>query len=533
MTWLRAVGCGGFFLSVLLAWPVFGEEEGPFTHLYDTGAASAEPLSEAALAKRPAWQLIPEDTTDHKFAGDAVVSNDKLALVLRQAGQAAEVYSRAAKGSPRRATVGLAGGHLARGTLKVIENSASAVLIEAGFEGERKGSLRFRLTTGEAILEMRSQGGGAFVTVQCQARFTVVPDYFGDDVVLGGRAVADQCLPAENFFLNLLEGGDCILMTVWQSGGEEAWVSTENPGGPGATTASRVRCPQGKSVWLALLESPGVWQACEKLDAVAWRAPFPAKWRASLVRGNGLAHSWEADKPHAAAAAAGEQAGPILVYPMDRSTATPLTVTCPTDVMRNTLGVGPCQYILACEGMSAAGDPTPNSVMHWVEQQFEQKKEKKAADDIKERLEQMNAHVAEAQGRIRRYQGFSAQFRKGLPSGPEAGAFGVILDEFDGFVAGGLAAGGSPARATELSAKVMGLIGQANAAVACRRLGEELRAVGAAQDSALARCRMAVRRLAALNRTLAGGTAPRTSLSPELVKLVDQMLQTKPASTPK
>src|SRR5579862_1492564 len=42
--------------------------------------------------------------------------------------------------------------------------------------------------------------------------------------------------------------------------------------------------------------------------------------------------------------------GPVLIYPLNRLADTPVEWYTPVDVVRNTLGVGPCQYILDVEG---------------------------------------------------------------------------------------------------------------------------------------------------------------------------------------
>ena len=74
-----------------------------------------------------------------------------------------------------------------------------------------------------------------------------------------------------------------------------------------------------------------------------------------------------------------------------------MTTFTPIDILRGTLGVGPCQYILQTEGLASDANPTPDNVMTWVEKQFSRKKEKKAADEIRERLAQMVEHVGQAQ----------------------------------------------------------------------------------------------------------------------------------------
>jgi hypothetical protein len=42
--------------------------------------------------------------------------------------------------------------------------------------------------------------------------------------------------------------------------------------------------------------------------------------------------------------------GPVLIYPITRLAETPVDCYTPVDIVRNTLGVGPCQYILDVEG---------------------------------------------------------------------------------------------------------------------------------------------------------------------------------------
>ena len=42
--------------------------------------------------------------------------------------------------------------------------------------------------------------------------------------------------------------------------------------------------------------------------------------------------------------------GPVVIYPMNRLAETPVEWYTPVDVVRNTLGVGPCQYLLDVEG---------------------------------------------------------------------------------------------------------------------------------------------------------------------------------------
>ncbi len=314
-------------------------------------------------------------------------------------------------------------------------------------------------------------------------------------------------------------------MSVRQSSEQDEWLAVGGGSAEVGSWRSLIRCPKDKSVWLAFLECPAIWHARGALAGDAWEPPFRAKWRGSFVRQDCAADSWEMGAGPGPGQNAGPHQGPLIIYPLDRSTATPLTATCPTDVMRNTLGVGPCQYILACEGLGAHGDPTPNSVMGWVEKQFETKRDRKAADDIKERLEQMVKHVADARARIERYAEFARQLRNS-PGGNQA-PFAARVADMERFSAAGLAPDTSPQRARQLADQAAALIGHENALAPCRELGQQLRSIGTVQDRALAKCRMAVRRVRQEARTLALHEPSAAAPALQMQRLTEQFLQTK------
>jgi hypothetical protein len=163
--------------------------------------------------------------------------------------------------------------------------------------------------------------------------------------------------------------------------------------------------------------------------------------------------------------------------------------------------------------------------MNWVEKQFQQKKDKKVADDIKERLGVMLEHVSAAKGRIQRYVQFASQARQQLAGQPVAEGLRSILNEMDGFAATGLTLAASPEKAKTLAGAVEALIGKPDAQKECAVLGQQLRTLGAAQDGALARCRMAVRRLIAEAGTTEANQQHEPSLTLALQRLSEQVLQ--------
>jgi len=323
-------------------------ERSPFVRVFDTTSRSNEPLTADALTKMARWKLVPEDNLKHQFSGDAAILNGKLAVVVRPKTGGVEIYSLATRQPAGRASL-VCGAAKSSAKLAIVENASSAVTLAAA-------GTKLRLTTGSSILEIQPPQAKSTLTVVTKARYAIVPDFFANDMVFDAKTLTGAGLPAENYFLNLLEGRDSIMMCVWRPRrlGASATISGVN------RCVSTIECVDGGSVWLAFLEGAGI--SHERPSNSEWKPPFAAKWRCSKGGPGGFATSWNFGKnpttrPNSDA--------PTIIYPIDRVLATPMTAYCPTDVLRNTLGVGPCEHILATEGLSGPTNPTPDNVMTW------------------------------------------------------------------------------------------------------------------------------------------------------------------------
>ena len=543
-----------FFCLVVIAWTATAVADGPepgspYTYLFDTGATAADPLPAAVVAAKKDWKVLAEDDTSHKFVGDTVLLNDRLVLVLRGKAAGAELYAQGPSGPVRRAAivpVGAGGGLAKRSAVRILENNPGAVMVEAEFQtGAGVNRLTFRLTTGQVILELRPGEGAEKVRIEAPSRYVAVPDFFGDDMIFAADQVAGPRLrlPAENFLLHFVDSGGgrttlkvvpqgCLLMCVWPSSRQQAAALVSGEGSQRMIQGSEIDCAAGKSLWIGVLEGPAIWhqQAIAPVQApqdvvLDWKPPFPAKWRATLAGAPRIGPSWyfrsaeNADEPAAdgrttlkvvpqdgkttlkvVPLGGTTQPSSLVVYPIDRSRTTPLATFCPIDVLRATLGVGPCQYILQTEGLASDANPTPDSVMTWVEKQFDKRREKQSRDEMREMLDQMVAHVDHAQQRIRQYAALARDVRV-ICQSPTADAVAAraaeslrpTLDDLDRTLAGAAATVPPAEQARKLADEVLGLIGKKDPAAECRRLGLELRRLGAVQDRGLASGRMAAR----------------------------------------
>jgi hypothetical protein len=406
-------------------------------------------------------------------------------------------------------------------------------------------------------VELRPSTGIEKLRIQSPSKFVAVPDFFGDDMVFTAASVSGPRvgLPAENFFLQFVDKGQGLLMCVWPSGRQQAAAILGDQGSQQTIVGTEIQCLAGKSLWVASLTAPGIWHEQSLPPAqgtretvLDWKPPFPAKWRASVAGVAGIGPSWyfrgagDADE---SAAPAGESSPccfdaqralvrlptvsepkPLLVYPIDRTRATPLTAFCPIDILRATLGVGPCQYILQTEGLASDTNPTPDSVMTWVEKQFAKKKEKKAADEIRENLAQMVGHVGHAEQRIAKYAELSREIRT-LCTATAANSLRPTLDYLDRTLSEISGPATCAARARKLSDEILGLIGKGDAAAQCRPIAAEVRRLGAIQDRALANCRMAARWLEQQTSMMAARSPESAETSRRILAQIEKVLQRK------
>jgi hypothetical protein len=406
----------------------------PFACLYDVAVASVDRLPAQGLSSQAGWTKLPEDDTSHRFAGCAVFLNDKVVAVLRKDAAEVNLYSRRAKElklCARLQPVCDGSADLKQTSLAVEENSRGAVALKVGFRSPQ-GALRhvtYELNAGAPFVKTTAGTGVEKLRVHAPCRFAVLPDFFGDDILVDASTIpAPRAeLPSENFLLHMMHGGDAILLTVSESRENDIAVALSNAA-PREILYSDIAYGKKPRVWIAILADKGIWRqhtvaladAGKQID-LGWQMPFPALWRVDWSTADKLTDSWEMllqdpegkyvmqgwfgqdeakgqsfgkefgdrdwNKPgrkrwnpvlgaftfpcwvdndrrgylqpltvrrYAERGPAYNFVGPVIVYPLDRVQAaafrTPLESLTVVDLMRMTLGVGPCQYILDLEG---------------------------------------------------------------------------------------------------------------------------------------------------------------------------------------
>lgn len=440
-----------------------GEEATPAVGLYDSNTPLPTPVSASALAGKPVWLKLHEDTTDHRFAGDAVVLNNRLALVLRRNGSGAELYACGDKELFLRAvlTPGGTAGAKVEG-IRIVENTLSHVVVEVSFRaaGDKNFSLRYELAVGQSFVKTESGQGVVDLCVAAPCRFAILPDFFADDIVVDAAQipVAEADLPSENFLLHMIPGGRSVVMTV--SGTRDYDARVDFSGKGSERRVDRTHIPYGKDrkIWVAVLEGPGIWHQrdigkkdVDKPLALDWKWPFTAQWRVDWRQQGGLTASWEmlveqangdfekygwfggpprtfaaknmnsyghtcwVDRTgtgHLRPTASRDYLGPAIVYPINRIQKTPLDQFTVVDVVRATMGIGPCEYVLDVEGQRPVmkGMSTCGARGDLV-QIYKTNRQKAKRARIEKALDDVVVFVKDIRARIDQYVAFARAMR--------------------------------------------------------------------------------------------------------------------------
>jgi len=340
--------------------------------------------------------------------------NNKLAIVLRRNTTGAEIYSRRGDNVKSRAVlVPIGEGGPARlSSVRIVENNSSIVAVEGVFQTTDGQALilRYQLQVGQPFIKTESRQGVRQLCVEAPCRFAVLPDFFADDIVVDADKipVSRAELPSENFVVQMLDDGEAILMSVWDERDQDVRITLSGQSEARIINSSEIYYGKKGSIWVAVMEDRRIWHMrsiaqddAGKIVRLDWTRPYSAQWRVDWRRDDGLTDSWEmlSQNPNGEYVKHGwfgqpesfgavdwmkpdrerwttvlgrfqypcwlDQSGqgyvqplerrlrfqgPAIIYPINRLKDTPIDRFTVVDIVRETLGVGPCEYILDVEG---------------------------------------------------------------------------------------------------------------------------------------------------------------------------------------
>ena len=569
--------------GLALAAPAPAASEG----LFDTGAPAAAPLSGQAVAGKAGWTKVPEDNTSLKFKGDAVLANDRVTLVFRQGGPGAEFYAAGAQGPVLRAVLAPAADQAAArlASVAIVENAAGKAVVDAAFKrpAGKDATVRFELQPGQVFVRTEARGGAGRLRVEAPCRFAVLPDFFADDIAVDAAELpVDRAeLPSENFLLHLIGRGEAIVMAVWNQREEDVQVTLAGPDKARTLQASEIPYGTKGNVYIAVLEGPGTWHAHDvaKADAdrvipLEWKAPYAAHWRLDWRQDDGLTDSWDmlVQRPDGTYAKPdwfgqsdaygtpdwmkpdrkrwttvlgtfqypcwiekdgqgflqplkkpGKFQGPALLYPINRTPATPLATFTFVDIVRAALGVGPCEYILDVEGQKKKAEGVPTCATRGkLDGIYARKQQKQRKAEVEQALSDVLAFMRHIRIRIEGYVTFGhdtlAYLDEQKKARPELAGF---IADMETAIRRGDAAVERRRKAIRPPEDAATLVGQFRTTLVdyegddalekCKKLTAAFVGIGGDQDELVGECRAAVkilRQKAALAMAVDPRTAP-------------------------
>ncbi|HPA44459.1 MAG TPA: hypothetical protein PLG59_01670 [bacterium] len=363
--------------------------------------------------------------------------------------------------------------------VNIIENSLSRIELGLVFRNKASAEPVFSLDleVGRPYLHIRNGHSKLKANLHQDAQYAVLPDFFADDIVINPANVpVDKAeLPSENFLVNFTGDGNAIVMCVWKNSQEDIVLHFAEANGSRNIARADLICPEEEEFWIAILEHSGIWhkrdvtlQDTEKVIPLDWNVPFPAQWRVDWQCTNGLIDSWEmvtenpdgSFKKHgwlgtAEAVGTGDWMdsgnrrrwttvlgwfwypcwmdlsgkgylqpfsrkvtqfdGPTLIYPINRIQETPLDRYTVVDIVRNTLGVGPCEYILDVEGQAqnfhGIATCTARDILNEI---YAEKRQRESQKEIDQALDDVLAFMKHIRGRIEQYVQFARETKSFL-----------------------------------------------------------------------------------------------------------------------
>lgn len=540
------------FLFLSTAW---ANEPPAGVVIYDTHSPLGEKID---VRDRAQWKVVPTDPftleadpakafsdpgyygREYAFEGDAVVENSRVTAVFLPAKGQVAVYS---KTDPSGEVLRFSLRPETAGRCTILRNTGGEAAIEISSGNGPAATITF--DRGE-IVEIRPGADMKGLHIQSSIDYGVAPDFIGDDLVIAPSQYASTntlSVPAENLFLGLLSGENRTLVMTWPKGQQQLQLGLAATGQGSRRIESIDFDADGQSVYLALLEAPGIWHRepltasfLEKDVTIGWKPPFAARWitqleesrlkttfpfretKGDIWRGASGMYTYpvwfDGDKACYHLSKKIMPRGESIVYFLEDQEA-PVPVGTPVEILKATLGRQACESILdpagrrlrthhrrGAEGVRRA---CTCGCTEAIEAVFHAGQEVEKSQYIEGVVGDMVYFVTRHLERIDEYRAFADEMtkflRKSGSSSPQLKSYldtlGQIVAEIPGQYDVQKPNLKSVAYANELSGKTIALTRKKDPKNldACLELGKQWRGMGGAQDGLLAEYHMIVRRL--------------------------------------
>jgi hypothetical protein len=233
--------------------------------------------------------------------------------------------------------------------------------------------------------------------------------------------------------------------------------------------------------------------------------------------------------------------GPAVLYPINRLSATPLTTFTFVDIMRATLGVGPCEYVLDVEGQKKQSEGIPTCATRTkLNDIYASRQQKQRRAEVEQALDDVLAFVRHIRSRIEAYVAFGHQMLAYLDqqkrAQPDLADFLAEIETLAGRIDAAVAKRKSAIQTPEYAAQ---LVDEFRTTLAdyegddalgkCKKITNAIVQIGGNQDELVGECRVAVRILRQ-RAALAMAVDPRAALVAKEIRRRTQAMLRNPTS---
>ena len=524
--------------------------------LHASAAPAADPYPAAQVS---AGQGFTPLAAGQASAGDLLLANNRVRLVLRPAAARAEFY---APGVAEPAIVFLP----AAAKPRVVEQGPTITRIAVG-------GLEISMQMDDPTIRLSAADSPASITLEQSSALMVFPDPLADDIVLRSSSTTSHLYvsPVTHHYLQPTGDGAALLMVSWADPAPAITIDNQ----PDGFIRHNVGLPAGGAMHLSILAAPQTWRELpvDKLTFAKdseqdWQVPFPAFWRATTLVdrpewGGHLAESWWAvvrhegsfqrpqradmnagtvmknderlvwssnrgnytypfyvDGPRAFLRAPryGQQdmnakwLEPFVVYPIERCPATPDGTLTAWDILRRNVGGEKAFARLLNIDKVIAGDPrdiypATCSSTEFAHKSIEDGKSAAEIAAIRKRLDEMDGFVRANRERIEEYNAWAKRVTDDLRTRRASAADKAAIDDLI-HTADGIARLfekkraqiQTPQASEALSARLRAVAADPaltpeQRTAASDKIGRQIRLIGGGQDSLLGRYRMIARNL--------------------------------------
>ncbi|MFC1635204.1 hypothetical protein ACFL5Z_10200, partial [Planctomycetota bacterium] len=362
----------------------------PSTLIWDTQSPFVDEID---LRDRANWRVaavtnlwIPATHgRRYVFKGDAIVENEHLLVVFWSEQGRVVVYSKGDSSQKKVESVPL---QLKQGSARItscriLQNTGDEATLEVSFAGaetEKSLSAIFSFSKNQ-IIGIKPAENMKGISLLSPIEYGISPDFIADDLIVDPEEYPSTNtlhIPSDNLFLGLLKGRNSMLVVTWPHGKQQMRLVLGNRQEEPRLIKSVDFENDGHNIYLALLEAPGIWHKeelkptyLERDITINWKKPFPAKWITQLREGGvratyrfrgfrGRIHRdgigfyiypvwFEGENTFYRLGKKIPPKGESLIYFLERK-GTPVSISAPVDIMKETLGRQACDMILDLQG---------------------------------------------------------------------------------------------------------------------------------------------------------------------------------------